>query len=240
MKTVYICLCLFFGGQAVIANEPHKLLVTGASTVRQPADTFLLQVGVVTMDSNAEKGMKANNERMNAILKALKEVGLEEHEYETGVFQVSPHFSQPPKDIPPGWESSITGYEVRNALSIRTNKLNLAGRLIDAASEAGANLFEQITFVLQDEEPAKEEALIKAVKQARSFASVAAKEAGVALAKIIEININSSHIMPKAYRPERFSMAVAEVSAPISPGDVEVSASVSVTYEMEPAIASKE
>ena len=231
MRFFYTSIFLMLLAQTLSA-EPHKLLVSGNATLHRPADTFMLKVGVVTLDKTAEQAIAANNEKMQKILIALKKTGLNEKEFQTGNFTVMPKYAPAPREIPPDWQASISGYEVRNTLSIQTNKLNLSGPLIDAAAKEGANLFEDISFSLQSAQDAQVEAITQAVRQAYIYASAAVKEAGVTLGDILEININPAHITPHFYRAEKFAMAAVDTSTPISPGNVEVNASVSITYEI--------
>lgn len=78
----------------------------------------------------------------------------------------------------------------------------------------------------------KNEAIAQAVGQARSYAETAAKEAKVSLGNILELSVNPSVIVPRAMRMEKFAMA-SEASTSITPGDVEVTANVSIVYEIK-------
>jgi uncharacterized protein YggE len=138
-------------------------------------------------------------------------------------------YSPQPKNPPQDWRPVITGYEVRNTIAIQTKKLELAGIIIDTVGKNGGNLVENITFSIDNEQSAKSEAIAQAVQQARSYADAAAKAAGITLGPIHDLIINPSMVSPKQLR----SYAINEASTPISSGDVEVSASVQIIYELQ-------
>lgn len=228
---LFVFLIFFSLIQMLEASETNKLKVNGHSTLHKPADKLAMKIGVVTFDKNADLAIKANNEKMQNVLTSIKKTGLTEKEYQTGSFTMGPKYSPPPKEVPPDWRPTIIRYEVRNTLSIHTGKLELAGSIIDAAAKEGANLFEEISFSLQDNQSAESEAIVKAVQQANVYAEAAAQEAGVDLGDVLELAINPSAVTPRFLEAANFK-ASSESSTPISAGDVEITASVSIVYEI--------
>lgn len=236
MKIIYLSiLSLFFATSIIATDTPekeHQLSVTGSAILQKPANKFTLRLGVVTSDSEVDEAIAANREKMKEIIKALKTLGLKETEYQTGHFTVSPKYTQEPKNPPPEWMATINGYEVHNHLTISTNKLDLVGKLIDETTKAGANTIDDLSFALIDQQEAEAEAIVQAVRQARFYAEAAAKTAGVSLRDVIDINVNPSTVSPFV-RNERFAYMAKEETTPIIPGDVEVSANVSIIYAIE-------
>jgi uncharacterized protein YggE len=245
MRFFYLCFFLLFCVQALTANDDrshtkvddhvhNKLKVNGSAVLHKPADKVALKIGVVSNDKNVQQALSANNEKMQKVLAAIKKTGLSEKEFQTGNFTVEPQYSRPPKEPLPNWHAEIVGYEVRHTLSIHTTKLELVGPVIDAATKEGTNLIEDILFTLQDSQLAESEAIANAVQQAHVYAEAAAKEAGIRLGDILELTVNPSSITPRFLKAERFAAIPQANSTPISPGDVEVNASVSIAYEIIP------
>jgi uncharacterized protein len=237
--SVRIFLFLFFAYASLSLSavetetHTHKLTVSGNATVYKPADKVSLKLGVVTNDKNVKTAISDNNKKMQRILAAIKKI-LPPEEFQTGTFTVEPQYTPRPKEIPPDWHAEIIGYEVRNTLSIHTTRLELAGAIIDAATREGANLVEDITFSLQDQQDAEEEAIAKAVKQAHAYADAAVKQAGIVLGDILEIAINPPNFVPRYLKAANFMLAAqGNTGTPITAGDVEVTASVSMTYRIE-------
>ncbi len=207
-----------------------KLSVTGNSSVFKLADQLTLVLGVESYDKESKAAVKANAGKMKLVIEALKNIGVTEHEIQTHDFTVIPQTSPSPQNPPPDWQPAIVGYRVRNTLNIRTTKLESAGAMIDAVSKAGGNYIQSITFSLQEEDLAKAEAIGKAFKQADAYAHALAKEAGVRTGEIIELSIGHSYVGAVAFKAERLN-SVEET--PISPREVEVTASVSVVFSIE-------
>lgn len=230
MRFFIFFLSIFFSCHA---DELHKLTVSGSVTVSRPADELHMTVGVVTQDESVQKAIQQNREKMGRVQEAIRRAGFSEKEYQTGTFQIAPQYAPQPKTIPPDWHPEIVGYEVRNTIAIQTAKLDLAGPAIDAVVKQGANLVEGLSFTLQDMQQAKSEAIAQAVRQARGYAEAAAKEAGIALGNVLELAINPSQVVPRIMRMEKFALAAE--ATPLTPGDVEVSSTVSLIYEIKNA-----
>lgn len=229
MIRLILLISAFFLFQELQADDTiSKLNVTGTASLYKPSDKVSLKVAVVTQDQRVENALKANREKMENVIASLHQLGLTQKEYQTSGFTITPQYEPEPHKPQPNWHTSIIGYEVQNTLTIQTKQLDLIGQLIDSVGSEGANSIQEITFSLADKELAHTEAFIQAIKQAKTFADAAAKEAGLNLGKIIELTLHPSAITPRFFRAETFAMA----ATPISPQDVEVSASVSVVYEI--------
>jgi uncharacterized protein YggE len=217
------------GGQ----DEVPKLTVRGGAELQKPADQLRLQVAVVTEDAAATTALAENSRRMEAVIKALGKVGLTKQEYETGRFSVRPVYASRPRNAGPEWQRKIVGYEVTNSLSVKTGKLDLAGRLIQAANEAGANSID-VRFDLASPRTHRNEAITTATAHARADAEVLARAADVRLVRVLTIHLDQAGWQPPVPTMARTTaMAEASVAPPIRPGDVTVRAAVTLVYEIE-------
>lgn len=229
----FILLLVFTMTGTLYAEGVHHLDVTGSATLYYPADQFSLTIGVVTNDKNADIAISSNAEKMLEVKTAIQKVGIKDSEQQTGDFTTLPLYMPRPKDPPVDWTPTIIGYEVRNTLAIKIDNLTIIGKLINAAANAGANLIEDMVFSLRSIEEYQAEAIKTAVKQARVYAEAAAAGAGVALGNITQININP---ILHAYRASKANAyAARSVETPITAGNIEISANVSVTYEIKPS-----
>lgn len=233
ISTIVILTALCMGMSTLCAlNQIPKLTVSGTGNVEKPADKVSLTIGVVTNDQVAKKALNANAEKLHAVREDLLKTGLSEKEMQTGTFSVQPKYSPAPRDVTPDWQPKIVGYEVRNTLSIKTTNLDLLGKIIDASGGGEANLIQDLNFSLQDDQAATSEAIAKAIRQAKAYAESAASSAGIKLGNIIELAVNPSHINPRPY-PMAAGLAFAkEMATPITPGNIEVNATVNISYEL--------
>lgn len=213
-------------------DDPNRLSVNGEWVLHRPADKATIKLGVLTSDKDVEKALHSNAEKMKNILAVIKEKGISEKEIKAGSFTVTPQHTLAPKDPPPEWRSTITGYEVRHTFSVQTIHLEIVGTIVDVAAKEGANLFEGIIFSLQDQQTVQSEAITKAVQQARVYADSAAQAAGVRIGDVLDLTINPSGVTPRVWQAQRYS-ASYDTDTQVATGEVDVTASVSIIYEIK-------
>lgn len=221
-------LCLIFAG-CLFAKE-SKLSVTGNAAIFKPADKLTMVLGVETYNQDRQTAIEENAVKMKAVMEALNNIGFTSDELQTKDFSLIPQMTPAPKNPPLDWQPKIAGYEVRNTLRIQTTRIEDAGLIIDTAAKVGSNTIQNLNFSLKSEEPAKIEAIGKAFNQAESYAKALADDARLKLGNIIEISIGQPYVAMKTLRAENFS---AENMTPITARDIEITASVSVIYELE-------
>ncbi len=207
--------------------ETPKLNVRGEAYLKKPADQAVISIGVVTEALNAHDAVEANNKKMNSLIGTLKGFGLEKPDYETGQFQVTPQYTQRPKQAPEEWKPKIIGYQVVNSLKVKTTMLEQLGDILDAAIAAGANSIGDIQFTLKDPREHRKEAIIRATQNAMQDAKTLAEAAGVKLNRIFLISLDQTEI-----RPFFKAAALMGEAVPIEGGDVDVNATINLTYEL--------
>ncbi len=214
-----------------VMNGPTLLSVSSDADVRQAPDTLRLTAGVVTEAATAEAAMAANAARMNAVVAALKAAGLAAADIQTSSLSLSPRVRYLPNQSP-----QRTGYQARNNVSLKTKRLADAGKLIDALVGAGANEVNGPMFSLGDPEVALNKARAAAIAKARARAEVYAAAAGMTVRRIASISEPGSEPPMAFQRPMMARMAADEVmaeSTPVEPGELELTARVNVTFELD-------
>lgn len=233
-----LILCLLAMPLLVQANTVSPTIPTislsAQGTVSKPADELQMNIGVITFKDTAEEALHENSLKIAAVIDSLKSSGLTNHDYETGHFSINPTYTPYPKNPPPDWKQSINGYEVSNTIFIHTSQINSAGKLIDAANQAGANNVNSISFVLHDPRTYWNEAISLAVENAISDAQTIAKAANLRLIRILTISMENNHYIPP--RGGAYSAKIADFSAvpAIEAGEVKITANVNITYEIAP------
>lgn len=224
---------------SVISGAAHAeglslpiLTVQGRATLSKPADELRINIGAVTQEKTAEKALDSNNDKMEKIINALKQNGLEKGEYATGRFTIRPVYGERPKNPPPGWTPEIVGYEVTSSLSVKTGKIDKAGILIDQAARAGANSIDNISFGLKDPNKYRTEAIDAATKNALQDAKTLGLAAGVSLVSIQSINLDEASPAPMPRHGPFYMKAMGAESVPIEPGEIEITSSVTIQYQI--------
>lgn len=232
-----ILLSLVLLPEYALSNEKranvNTLSVTGEAVLYKPADQVTLNLGFVTEDSEAAKSLNANNNAMQAVMQAITSTGLDKSEYQTGRFTIEPIYSTPPQNPNPNWRAKITGYRVSNLVKIQTGKLDMIGKLIDAASKAGANSIGDVVFTLSTPQKYRSEAIQAATANALSDARALADAAHVTLEKMMTVELDPI-VPPQPLYKSNFGLRSASFDAgtPIESGDIEVKARVAVIYEI--------
>ena len=214
-------------GERLLAAPATLTLTASADAARAP-DQLRLTAGVISNAATAAEAMAANSARMNAVLAALKAAGVAQKDVQTTGLSLNPQYRYQPEQQP-----ILTGYQARNAISIRTARLADAGKLVDAAIKAGANEVQGPEFGLINPDAALDAARTAAVASGRARAELYAAAAGLKIKRITSISEGSAGPDPGP-RPMMRTMAEAEASAPpVQPGEIALSVQVTMSFELE-------
>lgn len=212
-----------------------QMTVRGEAELNKPADQLRMSIGVISEDPDAQKALDDNSKAMEKVVDALNKAGLDKGEYQTGRFRVSPMYSRRPPRAEEDWRPQITGYQVTNTIDVKTKKLDLAGKLIQAANKAGANTINGITFDMADNRTHRAEAIREATKNARDDAKVLTEAAGVRIVRVLSVRLDDASPIVDYRSQMRMGgdMALSAPSPSITPGDVTIRASVTIIYEIK-------
>ncbi|HEX3127955.1 MAG TPA: SIMPL domain-containing protein [Thermoanaerobaculia bacterium] len=224
--------------QALSEPVVPVLSVQGSGSSRVDPDEATVRLGVLAQAPTAQAAMQQVNQTANAILAAVRKLGVPDKEIQTSELNLSPVYGQeaPERGGEPR-EPRIVGYQASNVVSIRLTKMDQVGPAVDAGLAAGANRLDGVSFGLQNDEAARADALAKAAAAARAKAAALAKALNVRLAEIVEAVEGGVTV----FTPVRSRMAMesmtADMSTPVSAGQVGVDASLTLRYRIEPCPA---
>jgi len=120
-------------------------------------------------------------------------------------------------------------YTATNNVEVTIRNLDAAGKVLSAATSAGANQLYGIRFELEDPSPLQAEARKKAVADARDRAERLAQLAGLKLGpavSITEVDGGGGGPVPM------FAMAKMDSSAPVERGELTVTTTVQIVYAL--------
>ncbi|MGU3494140.1 SIMPL domain-containing protein [Xanthobacteraceae bacterium A53D] len=213
---------------AAFANERATISVVGQGRAVARPDVATLTTGVVSAAKTAEEALAANSKAMEQVIAAIKEAGIEPKDIATSGFGVQPQYSQASRDA----AAKLTGYEVRNNVTVRVRDLTALGPLLDKVVSAGANQASGLNFHVADATKMQSEARLEAVKDAMEQAQQVAEAAGLRLVRIRRIAPHGER-MPLPPAPMMMKAEMAR-SVPVEAGESEAQASISMVYEVEP------
>ena len=209
------------------------LIVNGNAQIFAVPDEATVRLGIVRQSSNAQAAQEQANAVAQEILSAIGKVGVPANQIQTARLILSPVYaprSPDARDAP-----RIVAYNASNTISVRLENLTIVGAVIDAGLKAGANQLDGVQFGLRNDLPSREQALKQAVQEARSKAQVMADALRVNLNEVVEVAEGGvSIVRPEMAMNSRVMSMAADVNTPVSPGQIEVHASVSVRYRISP------
>jgi uncharacterized protein YggE len=228
---------------------PPVIVANGEAVLRRAADRALLTVATEVRDGKAANARKKSAEGMTEIRAAIVAAGVPESAIRTTGYSLQPEF-----EYSGGFSSgrpSVRNYVVRNQIELRIDEIDKLADVIDAANMP-KNIAVTIgspRYELKDREGAELEATRLAVQNAMARAKALAAGAGQTLGPVQRIEQGSVHlVMPQPMF--RTQMGVARDAArsaggagttvepappetPITPGDLEIRASVTVTVAIK-------
>jgi uncharacterized protein YggE len=217
-----VCLaCLAPLGPAVALDK--LITVTGDAVTAATPDRVTIRLGVATPGDTARKASEANAKTMTAVLAAIKAAGAEERDIQTSHLSLQPHFEQD-KNGPP----HLAGFHASNDITVKLRDIGKLSDLIDRAVAAGANEMSGIEFSVSDRSKRLDDARAQAVEDARRKAEIYAKAAGAVIGRPVSITESMSSSPPRPVAAAAFRAA----PTPVSPGEVVMQASVTVSFEL--------
>lgn len=226
MRKLMLFLCAAVLVQAQ-GTAQRVIRAVGQATVSVKPDHAEVVIGVVTQAETAQEASVQNMQRTEAVLAQLRAVLGANADIKTIGYSVTPNYRYPREGGPP----TLVGYTVSNTVEVATNDLLLVGRLIDAATQAGANTIGALRFTINDPAPVRARALSQAAKQARGQADAIATGLGVRTGAVFAAQEGVS------VRPLELDVRAAPAASgqtPIETGMVEVQATVTVDFEIVP------
>lgn len=223
---------------AAPVSDMPLLTVTGTAEAAAAPDRATLRLGAVAQAGQAADAQSQVSAVVQKVVDALKKVGVAEADLSTAGISLSPVYSQPsPRGVNNGepFTPKITAYRAENTVVARLSDLTKVGPAIDAATAAGANQVESLTFDLKDDTAARARALTDAVKQGRAKAEALARAAGVRLVYLHDLEESGGVATPVAFGGGVMRAMAAQAPTPVEPGQVHLSASVTLRYAIVPA-----
>ena len=221
------------GGPTTInaqAQPPVRTVnVTGTGKVDLAPDTAYINLGVHTEDPSASAAVAANNALTQKVIDAVKSAGIDAKDIRTSNFSIWPSQNYGPDGKP-----LDTKYVVDNTVYVTVREIDKLADLLDKAITAGVNTVNSIQFDVADKTAALKQARADAVKDAQQQAKELADAAGLQLGNVYQIGFSESSMPIYDYGKGGGGGAAAEaVSVPIQPGQLTISASVSMSYEIK-------
>jgi uncharacterized protein len=216
-----------------LSSQQQGIMVTGEGDVMATPDIFNLSLGVQAEETTVEQAQAEAVAAMNKVIDTLKSNGIDDNDIQTQNFSISPVTKWDQNRQ----ESVTTGYQVSNMVIVKVRDIDKAGEIIDAVALAGGDLVRvnsmgfSIDDPSEDYDMAREEAMADAFAKAQQLARLA----NVTLGKPTFISEQVQYTPPIIYRDfSETASAPSAAQTPISAGELEINASVQITYAIVP------
>jgi uncharacterized protein YggE len=207
-----------------VSPEGPVIITTGEGVVKLAPDRVWVSIAAESRARSPRDAQRANADAMSAVLGKLKSAGLPADAIRTSGYDLQPEF-----DYANG-KQTLRGYVARNTVEVRVDDIGRVGEILDLAVGSGATAVSGIRFDLKDRVAADREALRRAVADARTRAEAAASGANLRVDRVLRIEEQRG--VPDPPRPMMMMRQSAGMEAgqpPISPGEIEVRATVTMT-----------
>lgn len=216
-------------------KEPKpSITINATADAKVKPDLAVVSAGVVTNALTAKKANEENRTKMTALFKTLKEAAIAEKDIQTSNYSVSPQYAYENNRTP-----RITGYQVNNMVTVKIRDMEKIGAVMDALITVGGNQLSGPSFTVDEPESFLDTARAEAVKKAVDRANLYANAAGLKIVKVTGISEGGGYMPPQPYMMNKVAMAEAESAGaaapmPVAAGEMNLQASVSMSFELAP------
>lgn len=217
--------------RTILAVDPaaapeHTISVNGTGRVVISPDIADLRLGVSITAKTVKDARARNATAMTSVITGLKKLGIADKDIQTIVLSLQPVYDYSTNSSTP----RLTGYNLSNTIAVTIRDLEVVGDAIDGALLAGATTMDGVSFRVENEVAAEQQAREAAMAEAKSKAQTLASAAGVSITGVALISETVSPIPYPIYYGEKSATPALDVQTPVQPGTNEVSVTVAVVY----------
>ena len=231
LRAFLVLVLILITSSMAIAQPPDRIgprspsiTVVGTGEAYGKPDIAHVQVGVVTEAATAAEALRKNNEAMSRLMAMLRKRGIEDRDFQTVRFNVSPQYKYDKTQQEP---PRIAGYQVTNEVNVKIRKLSALGEFLDETVSLEANQIRGISFDVSDPAKLFDEARRKAMADAQHRAGIYAEAAGLKLGHPITIEEQAGR--PAPYPVARMETMAAQ-AVPVAPGEQVFTTHVTVVF----------
>jgi len=211
------------------ANRTTKVTVAGEALTKVEPDAAVVVLSVVTQNTQAITAQQENARKSEAVAAAIRNTAGSTAEIKTSDYSLQPQYDYRDNKLP-----KIVGYNARNSVIVTMSELKNVGAVIDAASTAGANSIDNVSFILRQTSPARGQALADATHQAMNKAQSIAQALGGRVSRVLEENESATVAGERMmeYHADA-TYAAKQTVTPITSGQLSIKSNVQLIVEIE-------
>lgn len=202
--------------------------IDGEGKVTGTPDLARVDIGLYTEGDDVPSAQNANTQKVNAMLAALKDLGIDQADIQTSNYTITPRYQYNEG------AQTVIGYAVSQNLSAKVRDLSKIGTVLSRVGSLGANQVNGVTFTVDDPTSLEQAARKKALEDAHKKADELADALGVKIVRVVTFSESSGNTpvpQPMALRGLE-AAPPGQVIPEIQPGSLDIQSQVSVTFEI--------
>ncbi|PZR58506.1 MAG: hypothetical protein DLM50_03230 [Candidatus Meridianibacter frigidus] len=229
---------------AAPAKPPNAITITvnGEGAISKAPDTAAVTASIQTNADTAQSAAEDNNGRYNDMRNKLHAIGVSDDQIRTTSYNVN--YVQPQPE-PPGGPTTAgpvpgpyygphPGFNVTRDVQITTKDLNAVGTIIDQALSARVTNIYGVGYTNSQERTLHAQALKMAVADAQQQAQAMAEAAHLRIVRVQSLQ-SGYYAQPMVMRAMGTAPSpTPQIPTEIAPGNLDVRATVTVTYLLAP------
>lgn len=218
--------------EKLLRNQMKTLRVTGETSIFVRPDLIIFKLRASQVCKEYEEAVRKSAELTLKIKDLVEKVGFDRKELKTDFLSVEPEYEYKEKEDSTS-KRILVGYRYKHDSFIEfANDNEVLGELIYEVSKSYLDVEFFVKYDLKDKVKYKEEALTKAVEQARRKANIIANTSGVKLLDIRSIDYSFDKVGMDMMAYDSISMA-RSYDIEIDAEDIEISEDIEITWNIE-------
>lgn len=201
--------------------------VTGNYQTKVAPDQAVVYLLIQTINSSADQAKNENARISDNVMTALLSIGINTSDIETENYNIYPNYNYS------SGSQQITGYTASNNIKITTKAFSNVGRIIDTSVGQGA-LVSYINFELSTtrNNQYKALAMTNASLDARTKADAIASGLGKTVGRLVSVTTSDFNYLPYPLYASIAGQDLKTVETNIQPQNVDITSTVTVSYEI--------
>ena len=206
-------------------TDQRTIVVVGTGTVAGTPDQCILHLSLNGIGSTPAESLDICSKAAGGAIDAAVRSGIDRDDIRTVNLSVQDYFDPAQQKV----TARIGSYQ----LQVTVRNLDDVSQVLGVLSETAGDALQirALQLGLKDTEIVRKEARRKAVSNAQEKADDLAEAAGLQLGGVLTLKDNEGS-GPQGYRTMALATAAAGTTMPVEPGQVNVSASVTIRYSI--------
>lgn len=205
----------------------ETITVTGEAKSQQKTQVASFSAGVTALKDNKQEAIDEVNQKVKAIIEAVKEFGIKPEDIKTqnlNVYQNEETYYEEGRQ-----KTRLGQWRVNNTIEVKLRDVDRTSALANLLTKSGANNVYGPNFSLDETKSAENSLLEDAMKNAQAKAEIIAKTAGKKVGKVVSISEGYQPVSVFRYE----GIGAGGGGAPLEPGSQTVQKTITVTFELK-------